>query len=162
MVGDTEFEGRPATEVFISDPDGTPDANEYYQIDFETPSVNFIADINLQGTDDTARSNPGDLLRFDLEPGESYEHSSTYSSSEDGSDTYTARITYVGRETISVPAGTFETCHFETEDLASGYQLTQWYGVDNGIEIAEESSDPGEPVVREELLFAEINGQPIE
>ncbi|WP_156966499.1 hypothetical protein [Algiphilus aromaticivorans] len=158
---DSSFEGRPATRVFVEDTGtGVADANEYFQIDFARPSVNAIADENLQGSDDSFVSDPGDLLRFDLDPGDAYTFSSVFTEGGGEPDPFTATVTYVGRETIAVPAGTFETCRF---DLASddGYALTEWYGVGNGIEIAEESADPGEPLTREVLLFAEINGEPI-
>ncbi|MCK5770684.1 MAG: hypothetical protein KAH28_09995 [Algiphilus sp.] len=159
---DSSFQGRPATRVFVQDSGtGLADANEYFQIDFEVPSINAIADENLQGMNDGFVSDPGELLRFDLAPGESYSYTSTYTElgAEVGDDG-TATVTYVGRETITVPAGTFETCRFDLT-TPDGYRETEWFGVGNGIEIAGENEGPGEPVTRTELLFAEINGEPI-
>ncbi len=159
VQGQGEYQGRPATVVYLEDPGGIPDANEYYQVDFSRPSVNSIADENLQGTNDSYTSDPGDLLRFDLSPGGSYTETTTFTSPEDGASTGPYTVTYIGRETITVPAGTFETCHFEltAAEGQSTYRLNEWYGVGNGLEIQETSSSGG-PMKREELLDASING----
>ncbi len=164
VQGAGSFNGRPATVLYVEDPDGTPDANEYYQIDFTTPSVNAIADENLQGSDDSYVSDPGDLLRFDLEPGDSFTATTTYTDGSANSSTGPYTVTYIGRETVTVPAGTFETCHFQliAAENTGTYINDEWLGVGNGLEILETDSDGGSsPVNREELVSASINGTPV-
>lgn len=86
---------------------------------------------------------PPSLTRFDLAPGATYEQTVVERARlPDGQTlsqtTMPMRTTYVGRETITVPAGTFETCRFErTTSLAEDeiWLLTTWIGVDSGLEL---------------------------
>jgi hypothetical protein len=69
------------------------------------------------------------------------------------------RITYVGRQTIDVPAGTFETCRFEIQNEVTAAGVVDrfleitWIGVDNGVMIRD--SNDGNLTV---LLSGRLNG----
>src|SRR3546814_17718742 len=55
-----------------------------------------------------------------------------------GTDTTsTVKRTYVARESVTVPAGTFETCHFQEDVTVSGATATtdMWVTVGSGIQI---------------------------
>src|SRR3546814_16789980 len=57
-----------------------------------------------------------------------------------GTDTTsTVKHTYVARESVTVPAGTFETCHFQEDVTVSGATATtdMWVTVGSGIQIKE-------------------------
>ena len=112
---------------------------------------------------------PPQLERFDLTPGQSY--SQTYvvderTTSRGQSFTQSIEIqetaTYVGRRTITVPAGTFETCLFEEDSRTAGPfpigdTTRSWYGVGNGVLIQEVAEDGSTTT----LLSAKINGKSI-
>jgi hypothetical protein len=69
------------------------------------------------------------------------------------------RITYVGRQTIDVPAGTFATCRFEIQnEVTTGAVIDSfleivWIGVDNGVTIRD--NNDGNMTV---LLSGSLNG----
>lgn len=79
----------------------------------------------------------------------------------------TRTVTYEGRETVTVPAGTFETCRLTFEEVSRVEGLSEveatssvWLGVGFGLlvrEIDDEDGDATETV----LLSGSINGQPI-
>ena len=96
----------------------------------------------------TAIHDPFDFYRFDLLPGESYVHrwkrTGGFMLEE-----FERTTTYVGRETVSVPAGTFETCRFDSiveyvfqipPGALNRVVLTSkdWIGVANGLGIKAE------------------------
>jgi hypothetical protein len=107
--------------------------------------------------------NPPREDRYDLDPGQSY--TQTYTVSVSGGPvaipdtTTTVKRTYVGRESITVPAGTFETCHFQEDSTVSGTTVTadMWFTVGSGIQI-KVISDGDESVT----TSASINGTPID
>src|SRR3546814_16470940 len=68
-----------------------------------------------------------------------------------GTDTTsTVKRTYVARESVTVPAGTFETCHFQEDVTVSGATATtdMWVHVGPGIQIRSEESRIGNGCVR--------------
>lgn len=85
-------------------------------------------------------------------------------------------LKYVGRETITVPAGTFETCVFEhkfyvvqDDGISTDTLYTRYTGVDNGVtikEITETTSSESEDVglFNDTILLEKgnINGQAIQ
>jgi hypothetical protein len=62
-----------------------------------------------------------------------------------GSSTSTVSTKYVGRETITVPAGTYSTCKLETTTSGSGSAstLTSWVIVGKGITVKSVMTDGG-------------------
>jgi hypothetical protein len=119
----------------------------------------------------TAEFEPPFLQRFDLDRGQSYSqvNSLTFRLSNGmtlgGADRRTS--TYVGRETVTVPAGTFSTCRFDytdTEQDENGQtdSGTVWYHVGTGILIRSYAERDGEDPETDELLSATIDGMPIQ
>jgi hypothetical protein len=72
------------------------------------------------------------------------------------SQTLTGTVKYLGRETVTVPAGTFETCKFEEDNGA----LLDWRGVGNGLMIKKVENTPLGPQTFE-LKSGTVNGQPV-
>ncbi len=64
----------------------------------------------------------------------------------------TETVTYLGRESITVPAGTFDTCKFDQDGSE-----TYWFNVGNGVLIRGVASDGAM-----ELISGTRNGQPIQ
>lgn len=117
---------------------------------------------------DGSYNDPAVVFRYDLEPGAEYVQ--TFydrdcdaaqcggTNAGQGGDRIVRTIRYLGRETITVPAGQFATCKFsfrdEGNDDADG---TIWLGVGNGLLIREEA-DFG---YVEEMTEAAIDGEPV-
>ena len=89
----------------------------------------------------TVTFEPFRLQRFDLSAGESYTQTytiktqSNFGSAPD--QTVTSRVTFVGVERISVPAGSFEACRFLTEDTigSNTASSTTWIATGSGTSI---------------------------
>jgi hypothetical protein len=137
----------------------------YLGVNPAIPEIREYGEIVLDPAE-TNVNDPYDLDRFDLEPGETYEWA--YSQEDDGLET-TIQTTYVGRESVTVPAGTFETCRFDrivTERFDLGGSVleveireTEWFGVGNGLLIKGETEEPDAEII--ELLSASINSVPV-
>ena len=139
----------------------------------------------------TMTNQPGDLFRFDLAKGVSYpaDHVVETLMAIDGlpgvpelppgvelppgfevpnpadgfldRTNWQRKVTYVGRQDVTVPAGTFPTCRFKMENvvkfssgLVERFVEITWIGVDNGVMI--KHSNDGEITV---LLSGKLNGQ---
>lgn len=114
---------------------------------------------------------PGLLARYDLNPGESYTQTfkTTVSGSFNGfqipptSSDVDLKTTYLGQETITVPAGTFKTCKFEKMETISGGAASgsrlEWFGAGaaGSANIKAQGADGG----IDELISLKINGTPI-
>lgn len=177
--GGASYEGKPARQIII-DLEITGDIFSTARIEsFAQVDVTKMRVKNLYSKTDVfspeaatieVRFEPPQLERFDLEPGESY--SQTYVADERTNargQTFTQSIevtdttTYIGRRTVTVPAGTFETCLFESESRITGPfpagGVSQfWFSVGTGLlvkEIGENGRDSTE------LLSAKINGKSI-
>ena len=177
--GGASYEGKPARQVVI-DLEITGDI-------FSTARIESFVDVdvakmrvrNLYSKTDIfspeaatieVRFEPPQLERFDLAPGESY--SQTYVAAERTSargETFTQSIevtdttTYIGRRTVTVPAGTFETCLFESESrvigpFPIGGVTRSWFSVGTGVLVKEIGDNGGDST---ELLSAKIDGKSI-
>lgn len=161
--------------------DGTSvtDTTTYAQVNASAPSTNAIgvhteSDISAAGasgrviTDSTIR--PGRQMRFDLQAGDSYSQTFTTETTTStsfggfpGQETSTSIDSsvvtrYVGRSTISVPAGTFEVCRFEVETTDSGSgstaeTSTEYFAVGSGVLVMQQSGD-----TTTQLVGGSING----
>ncbi len=186
--GMTTFDGRTAIEVTDFQENGEGDAAysftsmDYFQVDTTNSRFSYLGYVEEDGGF-TYREylRPAFVLRFDLNPGDSYTQSFTVfgeDSSPDGTvNSYsyeeTLTISYVGRENVTVPAGTFETCKFsidyresEAGTVTSTADEFVYVGVGNGIDgILQEgtfsNTDGTTETYRSELLSASINGTPI-
>jgi hypothetical protein len=98
------------------------------------------------------------MMPLDLSEGESINHSFTIDS-EGTTNLQNTTVTYVGKEIVTVPAGTFTTCHF---DIKWGFYLgdnllenttSHWLVEGSGIQVKLGSDD-----IISQLLSATING----
>jgi hypothetical protein len=163
----TSFDGRPATEVesliYINfDDDTVPDPDseapfqrvrQYLNRSQQTPTLTLIGtETRAQPTlpdDELLRPNqqafyvPGIDFRFALQPGQLYEQ--TYQSEQffggsRVSQSALLRTTYIGRERVTVPAGSFDTCKFE---IASGQVQAPpviWVDTRSGIIVRQQGA----------------------
>lgn len=179
------------TQVFA----GNPSIRVRLDLEFEdftgggTSTVNYVSEVeNLRqqvygvevftegppATTSISTYSPSLEFRFDLSPGES--HTQTVNASTRANpgtaveevieQTITVTRRYLGRETITVPAGTFETCRLETETRttdASGVvttaRSTLWQGVGTGLSVRQQdgSAESGN-LLTVVLLSATIDG----
>ncbi|WP_290737993.1 hypothetical protein [Haliea sp.] len=109
---------------------------------------------------------PFKLNRWDLAAGQSFQqnYSSTLQDSRGSSSSQTVELktTYLGTETITVPAGTYTACRVLEESVETGgtgvparSSETQWYALGTGILLRSESEDS-----YQEFLRGAINGVP--
>ena len=175
VMGDDFFNGQSVTRVSVAvtgDEEFT--ADHFMRIQDGSAGLTYGAEMTLGDFVTTIVNDPYALERFDLSAGQSYSHSytSTVTYTDTASMTELMMIkseiqtetTYVGRETITVEAGTFDTCRFdETMTIqVVGFPVpntvngTTWIGVGNGLQIM--SMDDEEDI---ELLSASINGTPV-
>ncbi|MEM1110280.1 MAG: hypothetical protein AAGI11_00110 [Pseudomonadota bacterium] len=136
-------------------------------------NIGSIAEASAQGITITTTTTfePFSETRFDLSPGQSYEDRYT-AVSEIESPAFPPGFgqsirtnvretrTYIGRERITVPAGSYNTCKFELQSRAGGSTdtITTWVIVGNGVLAKEEASDG---TVLELLPGSRLNGSSI-
>lgn len=118
----------------------------------------------------TVTYNPAKVnRRFTLAAGASSSSSTTVSSSTTTnfggapatSSTESTTVTYVGQESVTVPAGTFTACKFTVRDQA-GAENTEWHGKGNGapLKLTSKASD-GSSVVLSLTSATRLNGAPL-
>ncbi|GAA3956781.1 hypothetical protein [Allohahella marinimesophila] len=115
---------------------------------------------------DTFWYEPSTVSRFDLAQGESYQQLYTsYVASGGGQPVVQSdndlTTTYAGRETVTVPAGTFDTCKFYYEDSGShgGWAAIAWVSVGNGIPVQGGGvGSDGAEFITERLQSFSLNG----
>lgn len=191
-MGETTFEGQA---VLMTEAASTPISNtnpelvssparlkSYYEAD------NAAARLRVFGHFEELESSPFEfdsittvisppmLVRFDLSPGESYAQTTVSEFRfSDGSTVQSLpsqqTSTYVGRETVSVPAGTLNTCRFEQVSISDGREdevrrTTTWYHVGSGLVARElevyEIMGIGDSAASEIVLVsAAVDGEPI-
>lgn len=105
-------------------------------------------------------------LRFSLNAGESKTSQTQSTVQTDGLPSttlnYEVVYDYVGQESVTVPAGTFNTCHIRTvtpSAFPGGPSSTrdEWFAVGSGMIV--QSQEPGSGT--DKLIEASINGQVI-
>lgn len=109
----------------------------------------------------TVRLEPFLLRRFDLSSGNNFTQSYTIKTETNPSfstipdQSATAKITFVGMERISVPAGSFNSCKFTTETTIGGSTTTstEWFATGNGTSLRTLSGNTDSV-----LVSATING----
>ena len=179
VVGQRTFQGQSAlrmdseTSVTQNGVETVATAETYVEI-----QVNKKRVINLGGSGETIVDgvpsgsvdlvfDPGQLTRFDLTPGQSYTQDYTVRSTTDtGQGTFTdnseqtLKTVYVGVVPITVPAGDFDACQFEstTTVMQQGVQIsssrTFWLAVNDGLQL-KEINDGGTT----EMLSGSINSK---
>ncbi len=159
-----------------------PDAGDsrfYFDVDTTAGHVRTLGEINI-GINDTGGLvstsaeiyDPYELHRYDLSPGDSYEQEYVHRYVDQGLDEgyhdslFTQTVTYDGRETVTVPAGTFEACRFtisRSYELSSGTRETTveqiWEAVGDGVLLRSLAIEGGLQSFGEwRLLAATVNG----
>ncbi|HSW09085.1 hypothetical protein [Aquabacterium sp.] len=76
------------------------------------------------------------------------------------SSTLTETVKYVGRESVTVPAGTFEACKFERTNAEDGSLSTNWLSVGNGLPLKTVIGS-GTEMMTMQATSITVNGQPL-
>jgi hypothetical protein len=179
----TTFNGHNAIEAVAdvdavsSDPTGSSQSTTktYTSVDadnYSSQAFGTVTDVTSPITSTiNTKLNPPIEHHYDIDPGQSYTQTSTITvdgtTSAGGMSfpippvdtTQKLKRTYVGRDSITVPAGTFETCHFQDDATVDGNTVTTdlWMAVGSGVEVKSVAS--GDENV---LVSATINGTPID
>lgn len=168
--------------------DGTSvsDTTVYDQFDASVPEVNAIGLVSTTESNNsgftttttvTSTITPGNLRRFDLSPGESYTNNYTTvtettvgspllpgQTTESTTDVMST-VTYLGRNEVSVPAGTFAVCQFQeeltsqTDDGATSSSTnTVNLAVGSGILVLQTSESDSGDTSTTQLTGGSLNG----
>ncbi len=134
--GTVTFNGRTAIQIFGLSQLST---GNYEYINYMSIGVGSSilhhgsSALNTQITFDPPR-----IFNFDLLPGQTFTQTYTgYLNGIPGSS-QTVVTRYMGRETVTVPAGTFSTCHFEyviSSQNGSIYTQNAWWAIGNGLAV---------------------------
>lgn len=174
VMGQKSFGGRIGTHIFseVSATGASPSESttiSYLEINLSKKQMTvFGVETELTSpinATSTATITPGILERFDLAAGESFSqsHTTTVTTTSQGHTSEhvenVERIkTYLGVDSVTVPAGTFDACKFIEQTTLGGnsWETTRWFGVGNGELIKD---DDGSTLT--ELVSSEINGTSI-
>ena len=110
---------------------------------------------------------PGQLFRYDLQPGQSYlsrfsirSRTKTPDGTLKDNTKYKVRTRYIGRETVRVPAGKFKACKFKSTTTVNqlGFEFTNertfWQATKTGVEVKTMDENG-----MNELVSATLNGK---
>ena len=184
VMGTTTFIGENLTEIdlridiAVGDITIPSTSTEYAELDPSTPrflEYGIRTETAAQGVTTVATTtfDPPISFRFDLDPGDSYtQNYDSITETDFGFGQPTTATTqkedtwtYLGQESVTVPAGTFNACKFRKDEIVTGAtggteQVSSelWFDVDTGLEVRLEL-DSGETSV---LLSGSQNGQPLE
>ena len=177
VLGTATFKGRQATESksvvkarSATNPQinsdsitytytGLTDNNTTLLVYGVVPDATTESGVTVQAT---ISQDPPKEDRFNLTAGQSYSHSyvqttetkSSFGGTQLPTQTITTNVvdnrTYVGRESITVPAGTFETCKFTQTTSFDGTNSgtsTTWISVDHGFFVKSVAGDTENVIV---------------
>lgn len=106
----------------------------------------------------TCSYDPAIEIQYGLSPDETFAQTVTQSCSDEHTEQQSFSSTYLGRERVTVPAGTFDTCLFrKSNSLNVGKTSDQWEAVGSGIQIQRVDNDGFTSV----LIDGAINGESI-
>jgi len=166
VLDEKPFKGQPSIRIqdTLTEESMTETSYNYYFVDSNEKSISFLGftvDSTL-GSVETSLT-PGSLTRFNLNSGSAYEQTTTMrveSALPDKDYINDSKITFKGFETITVPAGTYETCKFESSNsmtMPNGStnksNTISWIAVEHGFEV---QSVEGKSTTK--LVEATING----
>lgn len=193
-IGSQTFNGAPATEIDRSRTSvtagstgggTTTSSKDYYTVDAPNTTVYQLGSqhtgLGFGGTTVTTTSTyaPSFPVRFNLSTGGSYSINTTETtpSATTPGDNYvltsSGPITFVGIESVTIPAGIFQACHYtvgpiqRTETTASTGSSTYsntddvWFGVGNGLVLKSHLVDASVGNVDSVMTSASINGVPV-
>lgn len=162
---ETTFNGNAAVELAYAE-----SGSEYLRAE---PSNRRVLIFGFAFDGETVTYEPPFEIPLNLTPGQSQTQTITVGLSVDGVEApveVVSTLTYVGRERITVPAGSFETCRFresasysgnyDGDDLGFAQDADFWFSVGSGLTVRDEVRDQfGTYLV--ELQSASINGQAV-
>ncbi|RBP31168.1 hypothetical protein DET50_106191 [Marinobacter pelagius] len=175
LLGPVEFRGEDTLGIFVQDlsfDPNDPGSTTYVSLDssamLERTHGSTSVD-SVTGGDTTSWYEPTFNFPYGLTPGESYSQSvSMYMSTDGGPETFLLQlestIEYIGNETITVPAGTFEACKFVATTTSSDSTQTNsstaasWYNVGDGIPLRTAIVTESGEVTEVELISLSIDG----
>ena len=153
-------ESVKVSETFISSDQRLAQVFDYGEISYKVTGNTDLRTLLFRS--------PHSVQSFDMEAGDIYvqrwdDRLDTWSLLRDVRTIKYYRSTlYSGRESVTVPAGTFNTCRFELSDNVEDPRLgfsapttTLWYDVETGMLVKEQGQASGLTV----LESAEINGR---
>ncbi|QHS09947.1 DUF3597 domain-containing protein [Sinimarinibacterium sp. NLF-5-8] len=173
---DAEFRGEPAIEVNATETraSGNIVRRDYLRL-LSAGDTFFELGYVQSSIPATAHYEPPVERRFDLQAGDSYEQTYwrrwtldegvTRPPMDPVTSEYETALTttYVGRETVTVPAGTFETCRFDETSVISSLSdremtETKWLAVGSGVlvRLVMQGAPPGTYRHDEELVSFSI------
>lgn len=179
VTGNATFNGKTAIES-VSQTQATGDApststtKSYFKVDAGAKRVSYygsIVDASAPVTvSSTITITPERIERYDLSAGESYTQSYSIETVSQvlgfpvsTKTDYQSTVTFKGIESVTVPAGTFSTCRFETSyttttsGISSSSTSIHWNEVTYGITVRNEAD--GDIT---ELVSGSINGSAIQ
>ena len=160
------FNGQSAikTVANMTTSNGSPSTTDTYQnMDEGAWRIDVLGTETTSPATVTITFTPAYELRFNLQPGESY----TQNYQQD-IDSYGYRIaqqvsmtrTFLGMKSITVPAGSFQACHFRQQtsiDGGAAETVETWTDSASGLLVQQLNSDGS----RDQLTEGEVNGDPV-
>lgn len=169
VLGETTFGGRLVNvrEFHQEIPQGSTSLYLYFTHDAEKGIVyEHGSSMTIAGEESQFINQPPLKGVFDI--GLNEIHRDSYTTI--GNDTSAEALyenTFLGIETVEVPAGTIEACKIRTRVLHDGVEVSddiQWVGVGTGVLIKAVSpgeTDEANPILVVELQSSTFNGQPL-
>lgn len=161
------------TKNYTDQPSAVTDVQNFVQVDgLVLNELGRITDTFMLGANINTRTVTQPVyrdLRFTLAPGASDEMTFDRVTVISGPfvpitrvrTTETRRVTYAGHETVTVPAGTFETCRFDISVTIRGERgtITDWIAIGSGVMVKSVTRDAGSlAATMLELTRGRING----
>ncbi len=160
------FNGQPAIKTVsnMTMSNGSPSSTDTYQnMDEGAWRIDVLGTETTSPATVTITFTPAYELRFNLQSGESY----TQNYQQD-IDSYGYRIaqqvsmtrTFLGMKSITVPAGSFQACHFRQQtsiDGGAAETVETWTDSASGLLVQQLNSDGS----RDQLTQGEVNGDPV-
>ncbi len=167
VLGETTFNGQSVNvrEFHQEIPQGSSTMYFYFTLDAETGIYSdYGSSITIAGEELQFTNEPSLEKVFDIGLNET--HRDSYTTTGNGTSAEALyENTFLGIETVEVPAGTIEACKIRTRMLEDGVEVAddiQWVGVGTGVLIkAVSPGDTGEtnPMLVVELQSSTLNGQ---
>lgn len=164
VLGETTFNGQPVNvrEFHQETAQSSTTLNFYFTLDAEAGIYSdYGSSITIAGEELQWTNEPPRVEVFDIGLNES--HRTSYTTRVNGTSTETlSESTFLGIETVQVPAGTIEACKVRTRVLEDGVEVAddiEWFGVGTGVMVKAVSPDENDQIAVVELQSSTLNGQ---
>ncbi|GEM_PF-5381344 len=136
-------------------------------------AANLRTDSGIQIVTQTVTNPPSELRKYTLAPGGSYAHYATsavtstvsgggQSTTVNTTDVEDYTIQYLGQESVTVPAGTFQACRYSVRFADEPHPWDEYIGVGSGLPLVMTGVDSEGNRVRLEMQAdSEVNGVPV-